>query len=451
MGWVLSDPSSVVRLSASKSLLSVYTQPDYLTSITSFTERFKGRLIEMAGGDTEVNVRTSVIAVLVEMDKSALLEEDEREKMCWAIFDEEVKVRKAVAPFVKGVWEEKATESVAKRNERGVTGRNATAARAEKLNKEDQKKVGVKALAELLVKWSKSLDKIVGVVDDVTSEAGDADADVMDEDGPSTSRHRKTKIRHQEVAALVEADPPQQQQSQFQQQHLYQQQRGRIALAVEALWDNLESVSEWQVVLEVLLLDHSTNAANAGSTAASSPLTVFEDDDAPPAKGKGAKGAANGKRKGGVNAKTVAVGSGDQVDEAWRLDEVEESVLIEVLVAALRRAIKAESVATTRKGEAEKAAGGKGDEDSVSNEITRALIKGLPRLFVKYQSDQSRIADVLMIPTLLNLEAYLEMRMIAVSVQPVHCPRTRKLNIDMIRHMHRSGMTSSSNSYPTRL
>ena len=56
-----------------------------------------------------------------------------------------------------------------------------------------------------------------------------------------------------------------------------------------------------------------------------------------------------------------------------------------------------------------------GGEENISNDITRALIKGLPRLFIKHQTDQNRISDVLLIPTLMNLDLYLEMRMITVS------------------------------------
>lgn len=57
-----------------------------------------------------------------------------------------------------------------------------------------------------------------------------------------------------------------------------------------------------------------------------------------------------------------------------------------------------------------------GDVENVTNDITRELIKALPRLFIKHQTDQNRIADVLVIPTLMNLDLYLEMRMIAVSI-----------------------------------
>jgi hypothetical protein len=48
------------------------------------------------------------------------------------------------------------------------------------------------------------------------------------------------------------------------------------------------------------------------------------------------------------------------------------------------------------------------------SDITRALIKSLPRLFAKHQTDEARIAVVLSIPLLMNLDLYLEMRMTAV-------------------------------------
>lgn len=48
--------------------------------------------------------------------------------------------------------------------------------------------------------------------------------------------------------------------------------------------------------------------------------------------------------------------------------------------------------------------------------MTRALIKGLPRLFAKHQTDSIRVADVLTIPQLMNVDLYLEMRMIPVRV-----------------------------------
>jgi cohesin complex subunit SA-1/2 len=51
----------------------------------------------------------------------------------------------------------------------------------------------------------------------------------------------------------------------------------------------------------------------------------------------------------------------------------------------------------------------------VANDITRALIKSLPRLFIKHRTDTKRIAEVLSLPMMMNLDLYLEMRMITVS------------------------------------
>lgn len=55
-----------------------------------------------------------------------------------------------------------------------------------------------------------------------------------------------------------------------------------------------------------------------------------------------------------------------------------------------------------------------GEDEAVASDITRALIKGLPRLFVKYQTDPGRMSDVLLLPQLMNLDMYLEMRMMTV-------------------------------------
>ncbi len=42
------------------------------------------------------------------------------------------------------------------------------------------------------------------------------------------------------------------------------------------------------------------------------------------------------------------------------------------------------------------------------------MIKALPQLFVKHQTDERRISDVLLVPQLMNLDMYLEMRMMTV-------------------------------------
>ncbi|CAA7269932.1 unnamed protein product [Cyclocybe aegerita] len=332
VGWVLSDSNNHVRLEAVKSLSGAYEQVDHILALTNFTERFKARLLEMATSDIDLSIRVATIQVLADIEGHFTLEDEEKEKLCLLLFDEEPKVRRAVSSFVRGVWED---EVAARLNTQ------------DKPSDKDKQRIGVKALAVLLVKWGKALDTLSGDVEE--SEMGDAAEEDAVNGRPRANRRR-------EVIALVGAEG-----------------QGRVALAVESLWEGLEPVSDWEGLLELLLLDHSASEEDNQLTSSPRPRV-----------------RANGKKHTDDFV----------VDEAWRLEEVEESTLLEVLVAAIRTA-KAESVG-----------GRKDEEENVSNDITRALIKGLPRLFIKHQSDQNRIAEVLVIPTLMNLDLYLEMRMI---------------------------------------
>jgi len=72
-----------------------------------------------------------------------------------------------------------------------------------------------------------------------------------------------------------------------------------------------------------------------------------------------------------------------------------------------------------------------GDEETVVSDLTRALIKGLPRLFIKYQTDENRISEVLLIPPLMNLDLYLEMRMINVRPREISA-HVDESNNDMV-------------------
>ena len=344
VGWVLSDSNTQVRLEAVKSLSGVYENADYIGSVRTFTERFKPRLVEMAARDTELAVRVAVIGILGAIDGHQLLEDEQREELCILVFDEDAKVRKAVSEFVRGVWAELVEE---------VQGSG-------KVGKQERTRAGIKALGKLLVRLSKPLGKKAAIAEDEDDSFNGATA------SPALRRVR-------EVAALVGAE-----------------QRGRIALAVEALWDDVEPVSDWETLLDILLLDHSANTEGG--------------DD------------SRGRRsKGNKTSSDLVAG------EAWRLEEVEEAVLLEVFVASLRKA-KA-SAASAKKVRAPTqvldckfmALCLQGEEDTVVSDITRALIKSLPLLFTKHQTDEARIAVVLSIPLLMNLDLYLEMRMTAVS------------------------------------
>jgi cohesin complex subunit SA-1/2 len=282
IGWVLSDSNNHVRLEAVKALSGVYDQAEYIPSLTHFTERFKARLLEMATSDVDLAIRVAVIHVLGAIEGHFPLEDAEKEKLCLLLFDEEPRVRRAVGPFVRAVWEEDV---------------DARLGAHPKPSAKDTERIGLKTLGTLLVRWGRALDTLAG--DAAESELGDAagaaaprGAEEDEEDGVNGPSRRAN--RRKEVIALVTDKKP-----------------GRVALAVEALWTELEPLSDWEALLELLLLDHSV-----------------PEDESQVESGPRARARANGKKHGDEF----------QVGDAWRLEEVEESVLLEVLVAALRLA-----------------------------------------------------------------------------------------------------------------
>lgn len=266
IGWVLSDSNTQVRLEAVKSLVPLYGMDDYVVSLQSFTDRFKGRLVEMATSDAELSVRVAVIQVLSSIDRHGLLEEEQRSTLCLLIFDAEPKVRRAVSNFVSGVWDEVASERLVGKRKPDDTEKN---------------RAGLKALAQLFVQWGRVLDK-------KGAEGGDENWD-----GDSSSQGESSSSQR-DISVVVSS-----------------RQKGRIGLAVEALWDEIEVISDWETMCDFLLLDHSAGQEDPSD---SSPVAA--------ARRKKARKATND----------------SLVDEAWRLEEVEEAVLLEILVSSLRKA-----------------------------------------------------------------------------------------------------------------
>lgn len=256
-----------VRLEAVKSLIALYSKDDYIVTLRNFTERFKGRLLEMATSDAEVSIRVASIQVLCIIDAHSLLDDEQREALCLLVFDQEARIRKAISAFVKGVWSEDV--------ETRLSGRKAS--------DKDTQRAGIKALAVLLVQWTKAVQ---------TAAHAERDADAAASDVPGTSK---------DVALLVNP-----------------MQKGRVAFAVEGLWDEIDSVADWEGLLEHLLLDHSAQ------------------DDA---------GAAVTPSRRKQAAKTTD----DAVDPAWRLEDEEEGFILEVAVASLRKTV-AEAKKVARAG-----------------------------------------------------------------------------------------------------
>lgn len=258
-----------VRHEAVKALISLYAKEDHIGSMQHFTDRFKAQLVRMAVGEVDLSVRIACIHVLRQIDKHGLLEDAQRDEVATLVFESERRVRQAVAGFFEGLLDELVTERETELD--AVTGVRGIELKAQ---------LALKCLAELLVRYGRALDGI---------EDGHDDED-RDELDPGAA----------EIVEEVKSH------------------RGRVAFAVEALWDQVDVLRDWQGIMDFLLLDHSATGA----------------DSTPKAKNKGRKG----------KGKAAAGAGDDDVDPACRLSEDEESLLVEVLVASLARATGSSAV-----------------------------------------------------------------------------------------------------------
>ena len=235
-------------------------------TLRNFTERFKGRLLEMATSDIDFHIRVASIQVLSTIDSHSLLDDDQRDRLCLLVFDVDQRVRKAISVFVRGIWNEDVESRMAGHKETEKT----------------QARAGVKALAVLLTSWARAVPKAGAGVSGRAEDSADAEDDSESSDKQTTAK---------KLALLVQP-----------------LQKGRLAYAVDALYEEISAISDWETLLELLLLDHSAEGEAGASTTPS-------------------------------RRKKNAAPAEDTVDPAWRLDEAEESCVLEVFVASLRKTI----------------------------------------------------------------------------------------------------------------
>ncbi|KIM27792.1 hypothetical protein M408DRAFT_329747 [Serendipita vermifera MAFF 305830] len=228
-----------------------------------------------------------------------------------------------------------------------LVGRSMTEENADK----EKQRAGTKCLAQLLIKWSKI------VSEDPSSKAQEGSSD------EEQQGRVKDRLLREPGIDKVNHD--------------------RIGLAVESLWAEMEFLQKWNGLLGLLLMDHTTGVEQP--------------------EGSNSNAAAKSKKKRPGLRKEDSV-----VEAIWRLNDAEEEVLLQVLIAALRYATE-EAKARKKSNKSVEP----DDENATLDDITLALIKALPRLFIKHQTDASRIANVMVIPQLMNINMYLEMRMIS--------------------------------------
>jgi cohesin complex subunit SA-1/2 len=249
--------SAPTRLQTVRALSPLYQNDSNAGGLSSFTERFKKRILQMAFHDTDLSVRTTAISILNYIDRSGMLDDEKRRQVGLLIFDAEFRVRKAVAGFFEGRWKEETEEMLEEMEGVGRKGKKGGQKGGDVDEETIKERVSWKCLASMLIRFTRALDD---------AREGEEDARLPDQAARETAE--QLKAWHDMTT------------------------KGRVASAVESLWEKVEGLRDWEGLVKFLGLDHS---------------------------GESEDGEGGG-------------------DEAWKVDEEEEASLIQVLVAGLRKA-----------------------------------------------------------------------------------------------------------------
>ncbi|KAK4048718.1 cohesin complex subunit [Microbotryomycetes sp. JL221] len=345
IGWVLSDEAKEARRESIKSLFSLYAKESNINSLRHFTERFKNQLTHMAVGEVDLTVRVQAIHVLRQIEGHGLLDEEQRDEVAKLIFEQEKRVRNAAADFFAGVHKETVEQREAELETEGSK-KNKKGKKSAMDELEVKGQIQLKVLAELLLQYGQALD----------SSSVERAQELSDSAYATTNRDI-------ELAGL-------------------QSRQTRIAFAVEALWDRVEAVRDWQVLSEYLLMDHS------------------DDQGTPQPQARRNKGRARTDHMEEEADTDAELRSSRRVNDPCRLTEEEGTILVQVLVSSLERVkVHAASAATKKEQE---------QQDEVLAELTQYMMTALPDLFKKHQTVSARIVDILAIPRVLSLELYAE-------------------------------------------
>lgn len=343
IGWVLSDEvrflspsraplrltpfplqSKEARRESVKALFSLYQKDTHIGKLHHFTDRFKQTVVDMAIGEHDLSVRIQAIHVARQIDGHGLLTDKQRDEVAQLVFEREKRVRNAAAEFWQGLVEEEVETRKGELEALSKTprGRKKGGGKEKEQEHERETMVNFKVLAELLVKYGKELDGGVGVD--------------LEQQEDEESQARRDAVEAEDLALALDGDAANDDATKSVP-------RGRVAFAVEALWDGVEALRDWQSMLDFLLKDHSTVAEG-------SPVAPGSSKKKAAAKGKG-KGKAQDddeeEEENEDDEENEAATS--TLPEKLKLNEEEEALMIEVLVACLTRIIEVSKSSTSQK------------------------------------------------------------------------------------------------------
>ncbi|KAF4464425.1 cohesin complex subunit sa-1 2 [Fusarium albosuccineum] len=222
LGWMLSDTNAPTRQEVLKQLTKVFKRD--ASQLGHFIDRFRPRLVEMACKDSEIFVRVSAIAAIDVLRAKGMLEADEIDAIGKLIFDNELRIRKAVVGFFVACVEEALKDKVEDLGGSEVMEEIPKGEKDDPVEEPRADWASLKCLAETLAIY----------------------------DGQIEEEHQGGQSLGLDVAVdLLEATVPD----------------TRISLASQVLYEKVDPIKNWTVLAGYLLFDHtiSTKSRSRGS------------------------------------------------------------------------------------------------------------------------------------------------------------------------------------------
>lgn len=320
LGWLLSDIVASVRQEVLRQLARVFKRDT--AKLGHFIDRFRPRLMEMATQDLDVSVRVAAVNVIEVLGENGMLEPDEIDNIGKLIFDFEPRIRKSVVKFFADIVDAAVEQKVeAMGGEEAV---DETFPESEDVDEYAPRKgwVEVKALAENLAVYESQLE-------DDDSEGRrvlDIPADMIGTIAPET----------------------------------------RMSLASQVLYEKMETVKDWGILIGYLLHDHTTSSKSKSRSKSSTEATTRQ-HVAPTAE--------------------------------------EEAILLEVLVAAVKQ-----NLAHIMEADKGKKKPIRGDVTESADDVALTLAQAMPKLLNKFGAEPKTATTVLRLQHLLDFNVFQQLR-----------------------------------------
>ncbi|KAI8645668.1 hypothetical protein BD408DRAFT_411341 [Parasitella parasitica] len=329
-GWAFNDQSANVRSEILKSLTKLYKVEAIATQFRPFTQRFKGRIEEMALYDVDVSVRVNAIQLcsLLYKQKIDVLSAEGHSQLTNMIASDAPRVRKSAAPFVKVLIDTNVIKPLVAKVTKALTGNTRRSAK-KSTTPVNTTWVTFKAISAFLVSQSAS------ILEKESTDEMQVDLESL----TSTLVEKRNFI---------------------------------ITNTVEALWEQMPQLQDFEALSDYLYRDHSQSQRQ-------------EDDDAMDTE---------------INV---------EIDDCYRLTDDEETILVNVYVACIRTAMSKGLDKNMPESKDKRKLDDTFWEEN-KNELSRHLVQSLPKLLSKHLDDTNRMTQLVTLPTLMNLNVYAELR-----------------------------------------